>query len=155
MTNETDEATVYETPKSNLDTEDPQTSIVRQLFKEQSYVAATIGAIIGLLPGLLITFAITTESAGFILILMLLLPGAITALSVKFCGRAFEARARLLPSALTFFVLSAVYWFAGFNPLLIGIAFINAVIVMGFSRRPLTYEQEKALYAYRIGKVKL
>lgn len=131
----------YKAPASNVEKDDEQTIVLRQLYKEQSYVAALLGGLIGLVPGLLLCFFIASEMSGFITLFVLLLPGAVTAGFVKFCGRAFDARVRLAPAVLTFLILATIFWIETFSPLLILIAFINAVIVMGFSRRPLTYEQ--------------
>jgi len=144
----------YKAPNSNLDSDDERTAIVRQLFDEQSYLAATLGALFGLIPGIVLTIFIASNTRGFVTIMILLIPGFCAGLLMKFCGRAFEVRVRLPASILTslvtllFLVILPSY-------IIIFIAFLNGLIAMGLSRRNLSYAQESALYAYRIGKVKL
>lgn len=145
---------IYKAPSSNVDEEDEKTTTVRRLYKEQSYIAATLGALVGLVPGVVLTIFIASQSRGIVTIMILLIPGIVAGLTVKFCGRAFEARVRLPASILTslvtflFFLMMPSY-------LVFFIAFLNGLIVMGLSRRNLSYAEESALYAYRIGKVKL
>ena len=147
---------IYQSPTSKLDDDDEKTALCRKLYREQSYVAVLLATVFGLIPSLvLVVFLITQSSRSFVPLLVLLIPGIVVGLMVKFCGRAFDARVRLPAAIITAVVMFAFIFLFFTNFIVVALAFIDGLIVMGLSRRNLSYAEESAIYAHRLGKISL
>ena len=69
----------------------------------------------------------------------------------KYTGKAFETRYRLVCGLITFLMLWGTAWYIDGKPLTLLLALPNAVFAVALSRRQLSFEQEKAIYRYRMG----
>ncbi len=143
----------YSTPQANLENDDEKIVILRRLIKEQSIIGVVVGTFLGLVPSLALMMLIATQ--GYIPIITWLIPGIAAGLFVKFCGRPFDSSLRIIPGAVTLLLIATIFFAMGVNPFYYLLAIVNGLIASAISRRTLTLDEERVLYAYKYGKISL
>ncbi len=120
-----------------------------QIIEQQSLAGVLIGSVFGAAVGTAAYLAIWALAV--VPIVAFLVPGIVAGFVTKYTGKAFESRYRLVCGLVTFLMLWATAWYIDGNPLTIVLALPNAVIAAALARRKLSFEQEMAIFRYRMG----
>jgi hypothetical protein len=147
---------IYESPKSNLIVSEPADSIVsevealRELLKEENGISSTINSLLFTILSI-IPFAMPQVSVPP---LIMLFPAFVVGFIIKYSGCLIKLKYRLVSSLIS---ASLIFFILAFENVLIaiGIATINFFICLVLSKRPLSPEQDRILYRWKIGKIRL
>ncbi|CAA0092680.1 Uncharacterised protein [BD1-7 clade bacterium] len=144
---------VYDSPQFDSDKGCAHRETIKSLKNEQSILGVSLGMLLGLIPSL--TFLYVYNQSGQFPYLLMVVPGIVIAFAVRFCGRPYDLGIRVVPAVILAVLLAALFFALDVSPIAYPLTFVNGMIVVGFSRRTLNMEQERALYALRNGKVNL
>ncbi|WHI46723.1 hypothetical protein [Microbulbifer sp. VAAF005] len=141
---------IYKAPKSELNTSKYH-SLIERLLKEQSMPLAIFAVLLGTLG----TLVLLSFARGIIPLYVYVIPGFIAGILVKFMGRPVTASYRVIPGLLSGVIVSIWVSLGGISIYTFLLPLLNILCCLAVSRRRLNYEEEKALYKYRHGLVKL
>lgn len=122
-----------------------------RIIVEQSLKRTILSSVAGTLLGFFLWALVFLST-----ILAPVLVGMSAALLVRYVGRVFTIQHRIVVGLIVFVFLMVVgrllFWPDHWR--WVGVIFLtlpNTLIAIGFSRRPLTPKEEKAIYRYRVG----
>ncbi|WNZ54691.1 hypothetical protein QT397_17595 [Microbulbifer sp. MKSA007] len=141
---------IYKAPKSELNTSKYH-SLIERLLKEQSMPLSIFAVLLGTFS----TLVLLSFARSIIPLYVYVIPGFIAGILVKFMGRPVTASYRVIPGLLSGVIVSIWVSLGGISIYIFLLPLLNILCCLAVSRRRLNYEEEKALYKYRHGLVKL
>ena len=149
----------YRPPESDLNQDVPQDpaerkiynelQALRMLFKAQRVYLSPVVSLI-LTVALLLTLEMAQRSMP---LWVLVFPSFIVGGVVKYIGRLIEAKHRIIAGVIVG-LLVCLWLGQGLPFIAVLVGFINIVVFVAISRRPLTFDEEKLLSKKSLGKLK-
>lgn len=141
---------VYKSPESNLEVDKYQ-SLVIKLLKEQSIILALLSAVFGTVA-MLVALSL---APGIVPLFVFVLPGLVSGILIKLLGRPIKLVYRFVPSLICGVIVLVWFSLDGVTIHTVLLPFLNILACLAISRRNLNYEEEKAIYKYKHGLIKL
>ncbi len=136
-----------------MDEYENERKILKKLKAGENIFLVIVATVIGLVP--MFTLLGFLTSGVRLPLFLLVVPGAMVGLSVRFIARPISAKLRLIPTATVFFVMVAYGVFFLVTPTFYVIAVANIFVVLLTSKRRFNKEEDRALWLEERGKISL
>lgn len=141
---------LYKAPQSELEVSESHVTISR-LLSEQNMLLSIIAVLVGALG----TMVLFSFASGIIPLYVYVIPGFVAGILVKFLGRPVTTKYRLIPGLFCGLIVSLGVSLEGISIYTFLLPFLNVLACLAISRRRLNYEEDKALYKFRNGLIKV
>lgn len=138
----------YKAPKSNLAGASQEEEIVAQLRRQQSMVGAILAGLITPIFGIFVLEALA--GARVFPALVLVIPGLLSGVAIRFVGRPFQVSVVLVGAACATVSVVAQLLLSGTTVFALGVGILGCGGAVLIGQRSLTMEQEAALLRVEI-----
>lgn len=151
---------IYQPPESDLDNINSlsakeqalveEAQALQQLYQEQRIVSTPINALF--VTAFVLILMLMVE--GHAPMLVFLLPAFICGAVIKYWGRLLDLKHRVISSLVVALVVYFGLDMVSFNAVWLAVlAWLNFLVCLAMSRRPLSFDQEKLLFSESLGKI--